>query len=58
MTVDRLLRLMEACGIGTAVCFAPFPYQMLIITHIFSRPYLYPGDESPGYTPKTFISMV
>ncbi|MGE5530228.1 MAG: amidohydrolase family protein [Patescibacteria group bacterium] len=27
-TVERLRRLSAACGIGTVVCFAPFPYQM------------------------------
>lgn len=26
-TIDRLLKLMEECGIGRAVCFAPFPHQ-------------------------------
>ena len=26
-TVDRLLRLMDVCGIAQAVCFAPFPHQ-------------------------------
>jgi len=26
-TIDRLLQLMEACGIGRAVCFAPFSHQ-------------------------------
>ena len=27
-TTDRLLRLMDACGIDAAVCFAPFAYQL------------------------------
>ena len=27
-TTDRLLRLMDACGIEQAVCFAPFPHQL------------------------------
>ena len=27
-TVDRLLRLMDVCGIAQAVCFAPFPHQV------------------------------
>src|SRR3954462_13206725 len=27
-TIDRLLRLMDDCGIEQAVCFAPFPYQI------------------------------
>jgi len=27
-TVDRLLRLMDVCGIAEAVCFAPFPHQV------------------------------
>ena len=27
-SVDRLLRLLDACDIGGAVCFAPFPHQM------------------------------
>jgi predicted TIM-barrel fold metal-dependent hydrolase len=27
-TIDRLLRLLDACGIAEAVCFAPFPYQV------------------------------
>ncbi|MCC7349672.1 MAG: amidohydrolase [Phycisphaerales bacterium] len=26
-TIDRLLRLLESCGIDRAVCFAPFPHQ-------------------------------
>jgi predicted TIM-barrel fold metal-dependent hydrolase len=26
-TIDRLLQLLDACGIGRAVCFAPFPHQ-------------------------------
>lgn len=26
-TVDRLLKLLDACGIEQAVCFAPFPHQ-------------------------------
>lgn len=26
-TIDRLLRMLDACGIESAVCFAPFPYQ-------------------------------
>ena len=26
-TIDRLLRLLDACGIAEAVCFAPFPHQ-------------------------------
>ena len=26
-TIDRLLRLLDACGIEPAVCFAPFPHQ-------------------------------
>src|SRR4051812_40359258 len=28
-TVDRLLRLMDACEIDDAVCFAPFPHHMV-----------------------------
>ena len=28
-TTDRLLRLMDACGIEEAVCFAPFPQQCM-----------------------------
>ena len=27
-TMDRLLRLMDACSIDRAVCFAPYPHQM------------------------------
>ena len=27
-TIDRLLRLMDTCGIDEAICFAPFPYQI------------------------------
>lgn len=27
-TIPRLLRLMDACGIEQAVCFAPFPHQV------------------------------
>ncbi len=27
-TIDRLLRLMDTCGIARAVCFAPFPHQI------------------------------
>jgi uncharacterized protein len=27
-TIDRLLSLLDACGIDEAVCFAPFPHQM------------------------------
>lgn len=27
-TVDRLLKMMDACGIEQAVCFAPFSYQI------------------------------
>jgi predicted TIM-barrel fold metal-dependent hydrolase len=27
-TIDRLLRLLDACGIEQAVCFAPFAYQV------------------------------
>lgn len=27
-TIDRLLRLLDACGIEGAVCFAPFAYQV------------------------------
>jgi predicted TIM-barrel fold metal-dependent hydrolase len=27
-TIDRLLKLMDACGIEEAVCFAPFAYQI------------------------------
>jgi predicted TIM-barrel fold metal-dependent hydrolase len=27
-TVERLLRLLDACDIDAAVCFAPFPHQM------------------------------
>jgi hypothetical protein len=27
-TIDRLLRLLDACGIEQAVCFAPFPHQL------------------------------
>ena len=27
-TIDRLLRLLDACGIAGAVCFAPFAYQV------------------------------
>ncbi|HZN68602.1 MAG TPA: amidohydrolase family protein [Tepidisphaeraceae bacterium] len=27
-TIDRLLRLLDACGIDGAVCFAPFPHQL------------------------------
>src|SRR6266487_4533003 len=26
-TIERLLRLLDACGIAQAVCFAPFPPQ-------------------------------
>ena len=26
-TIDRLLRMLDACGIAEAVCFAPFPHQ-------------------------------
>ena len=26
-TIDRLLRLMDCCGIDSAVCFAPFPHN-------------------------------
>ena len=27
-TIERLLQLMENCGIDEAICFAPFPYQI------------------------------
>jgi len=27
-TIDRLLKLLDACGISEAVCFAPFSYQL------------------------------
>ena len=27
-TIDRLYKLMDACGIEEAVCFAPFTYQI------------------------------
>jgi predicted TIM-barrel fold metal-dependent hydrolase len=27
-TIDRLLRMLDACGIAEAVCFAPFAYQI------------------------------
>jgi predicted TIM-barrel fold metal-dependent hydrolase len=27
-TIDRLLRMLDTCGIAEAVCFAPFPYQI------------------------------
>jgi len=28
-TIDRLLRMLDACGIDEAVCFAPFAYQVV-----------------------------
>lgn len=28
-TIDRLLRMLDACGIDEAVCFAPFAYQIV-----------------------------
>ena len=27
-TIDRLLAMLDACGIEQAVCFAPFPHEL------------------------------
>src|SRR5437016_2195058 len=49
-TIDRLLRLLDACGIDGGVCFAPFPHQLdrtgidplaWLAVELKSRPRLY-----------------
>jgi predicted TIM-barrel fold metal-dependent hydrolase len=49
-TIDRLLRLLDDCGIDQAVCFAPFPHQVggtgiepvaWLATELKNRPRLY-----------------
>ena len=33
-TVDRLLSMLDACGIEKAVCFAPFPHELTEHNHV------------------------
>src|SRR4051794_31945391 len=45
-TIDRLLRLLDGCGIAKAVCFAPFAMQMEGQTE---RPNSWLAKELPKY---------
>src|SRR5258705_7136248 len=45
-TIDRLLKLLDACGIAQAVCFAPFAMQM---DGQSDRPNAWLAKELPRY---------